>query len=162
MPCFFNYQKQLELPFQTSALRRFLKITLKIRKTFPPTTPLHFSEAFEVPRNFSRKVSCVGVWGGQPQHLMHTKKKKGAYKSAFTDRLRFSAEPPNLTFEYNADKVNKPNKRCTKEKNNRNNDTYHVSGSNASEKTVNCPNDVKYRYAEDDLYDKRKIIQSFY
>lgn len=93
---------------------------------------------------------------------MHTKKKKGAFKSAFTDRLRFSAEPPNLTFEYNADKVNKPNKRCTKEKNNRNNDTYHVSGSNASEKTVNCPNDVKYRYAEDDLYDKRKIIQSFY
>ena len=34
--------------------------------------------AFEVPRNFSRKVSCVRVWGGQPQHSIHTKKTRFA------------------------------------------------------------------------------------
>jgi len=38
--------------------------------------PLHFSEAFEVPRNFSRKVSCVSVWGDAPT-LNFTNKKHG-------------------------------------------------------------------------------------
>ena len=35
-------------------------------KNFPPNTSIYFGEAFEVPRNFSRKVSCVGVWGDAP------------------------------------------------------------------------------------------------
>ena len=47
-----------------------LKKSLKILKTFTPNTSIYFGEAFEVPRNFSRKVSCVGVWGKQPQLIM--------------------------------------------------------------------------------------------
>ena len=35
-------------------------------------------KAFEVPRNFSRKVSFVRVWGGQPQLIIHTKKRGNA------------------------------------------------------------------------------------
>jgi len=49
-------------------------------KNFPPNTSFYFGKAFEVPRNFSRKVSCVKVWGGQPQHSIHV---KNAEKSAF-------------------------------------------------------------------------------
>ena len=47
--------------------RLCVKSPLKIRKNFPPNTPLHFGEAFKIPRDFSRKVPCVGVWGRQPQ-----------------------------------------------------------------------------------------------
>ena len=54
--------------------RLFVKSPLKIRKNFVPTTLLHFGEAFEVPRDFSRKVPCVGAWGGQPQHSTLTQK----------------------------------------------------------------------------------------
>ena len=43
------------------------------QKNFAPNTPIYFCEAFEVPRNFSRKVSCVGVPRRKPQHLTHTK-----------------------------------------------------------------------------------------
>ena len=28
-------------------------------KNFPSTTPLYFGEAFEIPKDFSRKVLCV-------------------------------------------------------------------------------------------------------
>ena len=44
------------------------------QKNFPPTTPLYFGEAFEVLRNFSRKVSCVRVWGDAPTFNAHTQK----------------------------------------------------------------------------------------
>ena len=37
-----------------------------ICKTFAPTTPLYLGEAFEIPKDFSRKVLCVRVWGGSP------------------------------------------------------------------------------------------------
>ena len=40
-----------------------LKFSLYIYP-FATTISLHFGEAFEIPRNFSRKVSCVRVWGG--------------------------------------------------------------------------------------------------
>jgi len=35
-------------------------------KNFMPTAPIYFGKAFEVQRNFSRKVSLSGVWGGRP------------------------------------------------------------------------------------------------
>ena len=45
-------------------------LTFLERKVSQRTSPRihHFilAEAFEVPRNFSRKVSCVRVWGGNP------------------------------------------------------------------------------------------------
>ena len=44
----------------------FVKSPLKIRKNFPPNTPIYFGEAFEIPKDFSRKVLCVGVWGKSP------------------------------------------------------------------------------------------------
>ena len=43
-------------------------------KNFAPNTPLYLGEAFEIPKDFSRKVLCVRVWGGQPQLITHTKK----------------------------------------------------------------------------------------
>ena len=49
-------------------------------KNFAPTTLLYLGEAFEVPRNFSRKVSCVGVWGRSPNIQCA---QKNAEKSAF-------------------------------------------------------------------------------
>ena len=44
----------------------FVKSPLKIRKNFPPNISLHFSEAFEFPKDFFRKVLCVRVWGRCP------------------------------------------------------------------------------------------------
>ena len=35
---------------------------------------LYFSEAFEIPKDFSRKVLCVRVWGGSPNLLFFRRK----------------------------------------------------------------------------------------
>ena len=43
-------------------------------KNFAQKAPLYFGKAFEIPKDFSRKVLCVGVWGGQPRHSMRYKK----------------------------------------------------------------------------------------
>ena len=42
-------------------------------KNFAPTMPLYFSEAFEIPKDFSRKVLCVRVWGDAPTDNTHEK-----------------------------------------------------------------------------------------
>ena len=47
----------LDLPF----FRRKVDI-----RTFAQKYRFILAKAFEVPRNFSRKVSCVRVWGGSP------------------------------------------------------------------------------------------------
>ena len=65
-PRFLFYQDMLELRSKTCFKRLFVKSPLKIRKNFPSTTPLYFGEAFEVSRDFSRKVLCVRVWGDAP------------------------------------------------------------------------------------------------
>ena len=52
----------------------FSKSPLKIRKNFPQTHHFIWMKAFEVPRNFSRKVSCVGVPRQTPQLIMLAKK----------------------------------------------------------------------------------------
>ena len=44
------------------------------QKNFAPTTPLYFGEAFEFPKDFSRKVLCVWVWGGSPNLLFFRRK----------------------------------------------------------------------------------------
>ena len=62
LPCFFIFSDMLELRSKPPSLT-FLSEKSK-QKNFPPTTPIYLSEAFEVPRNFSRKVSCVRGWGG--------------------------------------------------------------------------------------------------
>ena len=59
----FLGQNVLELRSKPCFKGLFVKSPLKIRKNFPPTTPLHFGEAFEFPKDFSRKVLCVRVWG---------------------------------------------------------------------------------------------------
>ena len=42
-------------------------------KNFAPKHHFTLAKAFEVPRNFSRKVSCVGGWGGQPRLITNAK-----------------------------------------------------------------------------------------
>ena len=64
-----------------------------VGENFAPKIPLYFGKAFEVPRNFSRKVSCVGVWGGQPQHSMHTKKHGNAVLLFFYNVLELRSKP---------------------------------------------------------------------
>ena len=39
-------------------------------KNFAPNTPICLGKAFEIPKDFSRKVLCVRVWGGQPQLII--------------------------------------------------------------------------------------------
>ena len=63
---FLICQYMLELPFQTLLQGAFFKKPLENPQKLPSNTPLYFGKAFEVPRNFSRKVSCVGVWGRCP------------------------------------------------------------------------------------------------
>ena len=41
-----------------------------------PNILLHSGKAFEIPKDFSRKVLCVGVWGGSP-NIQYTLKKHG-------------------------------------------------------------------------------------
>ena len=50
------------------------------QKNFPPSTSLCFNKAFKVPRNFSRKVSCVGVWG---EATTYNASKKARQRRAF-------------------------------------------------------------------------------
>jgi len=52
------FQKPLKNPHRTFLERKVGK------RTFTPKTPLYFGEAFEIPKDFSRKVLCVRVWGG--------------------------------------------------------------------------------------------------
>ena len=42
-------------------------------KNFPQNTPLYFCEAFEIPKDFSRKVLCVGVGADAPTFSAYTK-----------------------------------------------------------------------------------------
>ncbi len=60
----FNLSLTVGTAFQTSF--SYLSYKKGKPKNFPPNTPLHFGEAFEIPKDFSRKVLCVGVWGGSP------------------------------------------------------------------------------------------------
>ena len=60
----FISSKYVGTTFQTSF--SYFSYKKSKQKNFTSTTPFYFSEAFEVPRNFSRKVFCVGVWGGSP------------------------------------------------------------------------------------------------
>ena len=40
------------------------------QKNFAPNIPIYFGKTFEVPRDFSRKVPCVGVPRQTPQPIM--------------------------------------------------------------------------------------------
>ena len=53
-------------------------------------------KAFEVPRNFSRKVSCVWVWGRQPQLITHT---KNAVHTAFFNYRNMLERRSKLCFK---------------------------------------------------------------
>ena len=44
----------------------YLSFGERCAKELRSNIPLILAKAFEVPRNFSRKVSCVRVWGGSP------------------------------------------------------------------------------------------------
>ena len=54
--------------------KRLLKKPLENPQNFRTNTPLYFGEAFEIPKDFSRKVLCVGVWGRCPNIHFHTQK----------------------------------------------------------------------------------------
>ena len=64
---FFILSKYVGTAVPNLALRGFpLKSPLKIRKNFPQIQHFIFGKAFEIPKDFSRKVLCVRVWGGSP------------------------------------------------------------------------------------------------
>ena len=69
------------------------------------------------------------------------------------------AEPPNLLVNDNADKVNEPYKGSADEENDGNNDSNCVLSVYALDKSVNCPCNVKYRKAKDELKYPRKIVK---
>ena len=60
LPCFLFFINSWNCVRGPCFKGLFVKSPLKIRKNFPPNTYLYFGEAFEVPRDFSRKVPCVG------------------------------------------------------------------------------------------------------
>ncbi len=66
-------------------------------KNFVPNTSLYFGEAFEIPKDFSRKVLCVGVWGRQPQHSIRAKK-HGATVLFYLSK-HVGTAVPNLRFK---------------------------------------------------------------
>ena len=72
-PRFFICRNVLELRSKPCFKELFEKSPLKIRKNFPQIHLFILAKAFEVPRNFSQKVSCVRVWGRCP-NIQHTKK----------------------------------------------------------------------------------------
>ena len=53
----FISSKYVGTTFQTSF--SYFSYKKSKQKNFPPTTPIYFGKAFEVPKNFSRKVSYV-------------------------------------------------------------------------------------------------------
>ena len=60
--------------------RTHLSYKKGVPKNFPQNTPLYFGEAFEVPRDFSRKVLCVGVGGRRPNiQCLHKKRGIAAF-----------------------------------------------------------------------------------
>ena len=63
---FFICRNMLELRSKPCFKGLFAKSPLKIRKNFPQIHHFILAKAFEIPRNFSRKVSCVRVWGRCP------------------------------------------------------------------------------------------------
>ena len=63
---FIIYHKQLELRSKPCFKVLFVKSPLKIRKNFPQIHQFVFVKAFEFPKDFSRKVLCVRVWGRRP------------------------------------------------------------------------------------------------
>ena len=66
--CVFMQKNVVNTPFfrRKVCQRTYFSYKKSMQKNFPPNTPLCFNKAIEVPRNFSRKVSCVRVWGGSP------------------------------------------------------------------------------------------------
>ena len=61
------------LKFQETFLDLLFPLRKGRQKNFPPTAPLYFGKAFEIPKDFSRKVLCVGVWGRRP-NIQYTQK----------------------------------------------------------------------------------------
>ena len=64
------------LKFQETFLDLLFPLRKGRQKNFPPTAPLYFGKAFEIPKDFSRKVLCVGGWGRRP-NIQCTHKKHG-------------------------------------------------------------------------------------
>ena len=80
------------------------------RKVSPRTLhqirPLYFCKAFEVPRNFSRKVSCVRGLGQMPQLIMHTKK-RGLHRVFYIVIMCWNCVPNLLLLLFFRRKVSK-------------------------------------------------------
>ena len=58
--------------------RTHLSYKKGVPKNFPQNTPLYFGEAFEVPRDFSRKVLWSGFGADAPTDNAYTKKRGNA------------------------------------------------------------------------------------
>ena len=77
-------------------------------KNFPPKRYFVLVKAFEIPKDFSRKVLCVRVWGGSP-NLQRIRKKHGiaaffnlsryvgtAFQTSFLTFLSEKGKPKNF------------------------------------------------------------------
>lgn len=71
-------------------------------------------------------------------------------------------KPPNVSFDQNADKVDKPHEGDTnKEKDDSDNHANHVVLVKALADSVDPPNDVECGDAENELKDLRQIVKGF-
>ena len=88
--CFLTKRQKFFMCFHKSPYFSYKKSR---QKNFPPITALYFSKVFEVPRDFSRKVPCVRVWGGQPQLITLTKKHGIAVLFNYRNVLELRSKP---------------------------------------------------------------------
>ena len=88
--CFLTKRQKFFMCFHKSPYFSYKKSR---QKNFPPITPLYFGKVFEVTRDFSRKVSCVRVWGGQPQLITLTKKHGIAVLFNYRNVLELRSKP---------------------------------------------------------------------
>ena len=72
------------------------------------------------------------------------------------------SEPPNVALEDDANEVDDPEECGTcNEKNDCEDDSENVTVADALEEAVDLPDDCDAGESEDDLHDKRKIVESF-
>ena len=62
-----------------------------VGENFAPKIPLYFGKAFGIPKGFSRKVLCVGVWGGNP-NIQCTKKARHCRAFIFHQQLELRSK----------------------------------------------------------------------
>ena len=73
--CVFMQKNVVNTPFFRRKVchRTYFSYKKSRQKNFPPNTPLYFGEAFEIPKDFSRKVLWSGFGAKAPTFSAHIK-----------------------------------------------------------------------------------------